>query len=581
MSSKNVSSDWFPSEIMLAQHESAIERAIIDVEDLGIIPRIWAHDHTVWSSDPTEISNRLGWLISPHQMLENLSRLKELVVSVRGSGFKHAVLLGMGGSSLAPELFWKTFGAEAEHMDLRVLDSTDPRAVKAMEDDLDLQKTLFIVATKSGGTVETLSFFKYFYNKVSHVVGENQAGEHFIAITDPGSALQSISEKYRFREIFLNDPNIGGRYSALTFFGLVPAALIGVDIDRLLQKALTAMAQCDPSIALNQNPAVMLGLILGELSKLGRDKLTLVTSDRLSSFGDWVEQLIAESTGKDGMGILPVVGEDLGSPQIYGNDRTFVYLRLVGDHKQDSLIHELRLAGFPTVTFDLADVYDLAGHFFIWELATAVASQRLNINPFDQPNVEAAKILAREKVKEFESAAGLGDVEPSFEDEGLEVYDLGAASGKSSEARASSAQEALEGFLALKDNDSYVALQAYLQPTEEIKSGQEKLRSLIRAKTKLATTMGFGPRYLHSTGQLHKGDRGNGLFIQFTSSDPIDLPIPDEAGSAVSTISFGILKSAQAEGDRQALLNSKRKVLRFHFTGDVLAGLEKIISWMN
>ncbi|MEJ2211480.1 MAG: glucose-6-phosphate isomerase [Anaerolineae bacterium] len=474
-----------------------------------------------------------------------------LARSLGEEGYGDVLLLGMGGSSLAPEVMANVFGRETDGLRLAVLDSTDPGAVLAQAQRLDPERTLFIVATKSGGTVETLSFFKYFYTWTVEALGAERAGEHFVGITDPGSKLEKLAGEYGFRDLFLNDPNIGGRYSALSYFGLVPAALVGVDLDRLLERALSAARNCEPSGGAAEPPAggendcAWLGAILGELARMGRDKLTLVTWPALANVGDWIEQLVAESTGKEGQGILPVVGEPLGPPGVYGDDRLFVYLRLEGAGEDgqayDVGVQALEDAGHPVVRLRLDDVYDLGGQFFVWEFATAVAGYRLGINPFNQPNVESAKVRAREAVAGYAEKGTLpadrpAPVEPS----------------------------ALTAFLASAQAGEYVSLQAYLRPTADVDAALLTLRTLIRDRLKLATTVGYGPRFLHSTGQLHKGDAGGGLFIQFTADSPEDVPIPDEPGSGGASMSFGVLELAQALGDKQALQAAGRRVIRFH-----------------
>jgi len=383
----------------LGEYKPSVDRSLLQVREERVMGRVWEHDHTVWKSEPTEITNRLGWLDSPAVMCENVTQLNAFVESVKADGIEQALLMGMGGSSLAPEVFSKIFANPNKGLKkgLSVLDSTDPQAVLAAERSLDLAKTLFIVSTKSGGTVETFSFFKYFYNRVAERIGNENASKRFIAITDPGSGLADVAAKYNFRAVFLNDPNIGGRYSALTMFGLAPAALVGVDVERLLDSAqvMTCNADgCNCPVDGN-NLGGQLGTTIGELAKHGRDKLTFVLSPKIESFGDWVEQLIAESTGKEGKGILPVVGEPLGKPEVYGEDRVFVYIKLADDFTYDEKIQALEKAGHPVIRLFLDNEYDLGGQFFLWEMATAVAGARLGINPFDQPNVEAAKILAR------------------------------------------------------------------------------------------------------------------------------------------------------------------------------------------
>ncbi len=554
---------WQQFSASLGEHQSAVDAALAEMVENRILPRIWAHDHTVWKLEPAGITNRLGWLHTAEAMQETLPRLEALADQVRAEGYTHVLLLGMGGSSLAPEVFSKVFTVGTTGRSpllLAVLDSTDPGAVLSYLDHLDLARTLLIVATKSGTTAETLSFFKFFYNQVADVVGADRTGEHFVAITDPGSHLADLAERYGFRATFLNDPNIGGRYAALSYFGLVPAALIGVDLQTLLNRATTMMCNCEGcNRPMNgDNNGARLGAIMGELAKAGRDKITLVTSPAIAGFGDWVEQLIAESTGKEGKGILPVVGEPLGPPEVYGDDRFFVYLRLDGDDGQDAAVQALEDGGHPVVRLHLRDLCDLGGQFFLWEIATAVAGQRLGINPFDQPNVEAAKVLARQMVAEYMQKGALPEGEA-----------------------APLTAEALNEFLAQARQGDYVTLQAYVQPTAETDAALLALRTRLRDRFRLATTVGYGPRFLHSTGQLHKGDGGNGLFIQFTADDPRDAPIPDEAGSPDSTMTFGVLKAAQALGDYQALRDAGRRVIRFHLGDDVVGGLELLTEALS
>ena len=570
---------WHHFRASLGPYQTIADDALADISQERILSRIWEHDFTVWKPDADEISNRLGWLHSPEMMQANIERLHAFAKSVHGAGYTEAVLLGMGGSSLAPELLRNTFGVANNGLDLSVLDTTDPAAILSRTQQLEYEKTLFIVATKSGGTVETLSLFRYFYNLVLEKVGSENAGEHFIGITDPGSKLVDISNTYNFRDLFLNDPNIGGRYSALSYFGLVPAALLGLDLHLLLERALAASVGCDSCVEASENPGVFLGAVMGELANRGRDKLTLITSPALASFGDWVEQLIAESTGKEGKGILPVVGESVGVPGDYGKDRLFCYLRLDGDATFDRAVRDLEEAGNPVLQFRLHDVYDLGGQFFIWELATAIAAQRLKVNPFDQPNVEAAKILARQKVSELEARGILPRLDPTMESDGIAIFSNGIAGADG--AAENSPGEVFKSFLAPRDTPSYVALQAYVQPTEHTEQALQSFRDAIRAQTGLAVSMGFGPRFLHSTGQLHKGDAGKGLFIQITSEDKEDLPIPTEAGADESKLSFGQLKAALADGDRQALIEGGRRVIRIHLQEPLLPELEKIARWLS
>jgi len=553
--------------VSLGRYQSIVDAACSRMLKDRVPERIWKKDCTLWKSAPDEITNRLGWLHSPRVMTGRLAQINDLVHAVKKDGCTHALLLGMGGSSLAPAVFRKIFGVADGYLDLAVLDSTDPGAVLGFSEQRDLAKTLFIVSTKSGGTVETFSLMKYFFNLLSERYGAAEAGRHFIAVTDPGSALAELAAVHRFRETFLNDPEIGGRYSALSCFGLVPAALTGMNVRKLLNRAAEA-AEKEVSPGESYADALgglYLGAAMGELARAGRDKLTFVFSPGISCFGDWLEQLIAESTGKEGRGILPVVGESPGPSAVYGDDRFFVCIRLEGDEAQDEATDHLEKAGHPIIRIGLQDVYDLGGQIFLWEMATAVAGHILGINPFDQPDVEAAKVLARKMIGQYREKGSLPDEVPFLRSAGIAVY---------GDCPAHSPGDALNIFLGSALPHGYITLQAYLQPTAETDAALLCLRNALRDRYRLATTAGYGPRYLHSTGQLHKGDEGRGMFIQLTADDPRDVLIPDEMGQPGSSLSFGVLKAAQALGDRQALRNAGRPVIRFHLRGDIAAGME-------
>ncbi len=553
--------------VSLGRYQSFVDAAYARMMKDRIPARIRQKDYTLWKSAPEEITNRLGWLYSPRAMIGHLAQIKGMVDAVRKEGYTRALLLGMGGSSLAPAVFRKIFGVSEGYLDLAVLDSTDPGAVLAFSEQDDLAKTLFIVSTKSGGTVETFSFMKYFFNLLYERYGAREAGRRFIAVTDPGSAIAELAAVHRFRETFLNDPEIGGRYSALSSFGLVPAALVGVDVKKLLNRAAEAADQerSMHDFGADLLNGLYLGALMGELARAGRDKLTFVFSSHIASFGDWLEQLIAESTGKEGKGILPVIGEALGPSAVYGDDRFFVYIHLAGEDAQHEAIDHLGKAGHPVMKISLQDVFDLGGQMFIWEMATAVAGHILGINPFDQPDVEAAKILAREMTVQYREKGSLPDEIPLLRGEGIDVY---------GDFPAHSPGDALNIFLGSVLPDGYIALQAYLQPTAETDAALLRLRNALRDQYHLATTMGYGPRFLHSTGQLHKGDGGRGVFLQLTADDPRDVPIPDDMGQPGSSLTFGVLKAAQALGDRQALRNAGRLVIRFHLGGDIAGGMK-------
>ena len=555
-------------QVSLNNFENEVNKTFKRLFKENIVERIWLKDHTVWSNDPTEITNRLGWLASPYETRNAIGEINSFVESVRKDGFTHALLLGMGGSSLAPEVFRLTLGVKEGYLDLAVLDSTDPGVVKNFADTLNPEKTLYIVSTKSGGTVETFSFMKFFYNHVSNKVGKEKVGNHFVAITDPASGLQKVAEELNFRKIYLNDPNIGGRFSALSLFGCVPAALVGIDLNKFLDCAEAIAEQS--KLSSENNISAKLGCILGELAEQGIDKVTFILSEKIKSFGSWAEQLIAESTGKNGKGILPVDGEELVSLEFYGKDRLFVSIRLQDDNSNQIKIDEIKHKGFPVVEIVWDDLYDLAAEFYRWEFATAVAGWRMQIQPFDQPNVEQAKVITKQFVKEYQETGKLPEIKPTLIENDIKVY--GVFSGNN-------LNEVLKSFLSHCVADkSYVSTQAYLKPDIETNQLLQKLRTEIQKKYKIPVTVGYGPRFLHSTGQLHKGDAGNGLFIQLLADMPDDLPIPDNPDEESSSITFGVLKTAQAFGDRQALIDNNRKVITVDLGKNVYNCLKDLIK---
>lgn len=557
----------------LGRYRSSVDSAIQEFRDRNVIERIWAGDHTVWKPQPTEITNRLGWLRSAEVIARHCKGLAEFATDLHQNGYTRVLLLGMGGSSLAPEVFHKTFGVREGALTFDLLDTTAPDAIFGRTASIDPLETVILVSTKSGGTVETLSLFKHFYTKVRQRVGPERTGRHFLMITDPGSTLVKLGEEHGVRAVFLNDPDIGGRYSALTYFGLLPAALMGVDLAGLLARASEGMraSGADGSAPGDRNPALELGLILGELARQGRDKVTFVTSEAISGFGDWAEQLIAESTGKEGRGILPVVGEPLGAPEVYGSDRLFIQIALGEDNPGGDLLVALESAGHPVVRIRLRDRLDLGYQFFLWEMATAVAGARLGINPFDQPNVESAKVRAREMMAAYQTDGRLPEVKPSWEDEGVAVFSPDGAHPPA---------QAISRLLDNAPDGAYVAIQAYIEPGPDMDQALASLRVRLRDRYKLATTVGYGPRFLHSTGQLHKGDAGLGRFIQITGGHRNDVPVPEEPGSEDSSVSFGTIIAAQALGDRQALIDAGRPVLRLHFeevTADAILQIERTL----
>jgi glucose-6-phosphate isomerase len=548
-----------------------IDKELKRLSEEDIINRIWNKDYKVWNNNPEEISNRLGWLDCSLETRKSFAEINSFADEIKKEGFKKALLLGMGGSSLAPEVFSLVFGAKKGYLNLSVVDSTHPEAILDEAKKNDPEKTLYIVSTKSGGTVETISFMKYFYNYALSKLGKENVAKHLIAITDPGSGLEQIAKDLNFRKIFLNDPDIGGRFSALSLFGIVPAALIGVDIERLFQKT-------DEEIKISQkseneiigNESARFGIILGTLAKVGIDKLTLITSKKLKPFGAWVEQLIAESTGKADKGILPVDLETIQNPEFYGKDRLFVYLKLKNDNSDDKKIKKIITSGFPFIEFELESIYDLGKEFFKWEFATAIAGRSLGIQPFDQPNVEQAKVIAKKIIKDYHEKGKLDLPSPILTNNNVKVI---------SDLKIDKLKNSIPKFLEkCKAGKSYVALQAYIKPTEENFLLLQQLRTKIQKKYKVATTLGFGPRFLHSTGQLHKGDSGNGYFIQFISDISKDSSIPDNPGEDKSSISFGVLIRAQAYGDRQALIDNKRKVITFEFSSNIEKAITQIMS---
>ncbi len=548
-------------------HSGPLSESVSDViqrvESERIVERINRRDYTVWHSFPDEISNRLGWLDCPQNMPDHIESLIEIVQAAQRDGMRSALLLGMGGSSLAPEVFSQVFGAVESYLDVEVLDSTHPQAVLAKAAALDPAETLYIPATKSGGTVETLSFLKFFFKHVSDTLGPEEAGKRFIAITDPDSGLAALAHELAFRHIVLNDPNIGGRYSALSHFGLLPAALTGVDLTDLLGRTSTAIQ--------SMRPAVELGAFMGAGANQGRDKLTLLLSPPLAPVGAWIEQLIAESTGKEGKGILPIDMEPALEATDYSCDRLFVYLRM--DDTLDEHAASLVSAGQPLLQISLDELNDLGTAFYYWEFATALAGHLMGIHPFDQPDVEAAKVLARDMVQTYQEQGALPVEEPTASAGPLTAYGTDSAS---------SPIEALKNLLQRGGStESYVALQAYLPPNPAIDALLTELRATINQHSGLATTLGYGPRFLHSTGQLHKGDAGRGLFLQLTADIGEDLDIPDEPLTDTSSLTFGILITAQAHGDANALRAANRRLLRMHLGEDAESGLRSLIDLLS
>ena len=554
----------------LQDYEKAVADGLADLARRKVVSRIWKKDWTVWRDDPGEVRNRLGWLSSPRTMERRLGGMKLYARRIRDKGYTQALLLGMGGSSLAPLVLADVFNTPPGYLDLGVLDLTDPAAVLSWQRKINPAKTLFIVSSKSGTTVETNSFFRFFWNWATDRVGAKKAGGHFAAITDPGTPLEEEARRLGFGAVFAGDPEIGGRFSALSPFCLVPAALKGIRVESLLETAVAMSVQCRHEPDLMANPGALLGTILGVLAEKGRDKLTLLISPRLRSFGLWLEQLIAESTGKEGKGILPVDGEKVGAPESYGDDRLFVRIKERGETAGDASARRLETAGFPLLSFVIPGPSHLGGQFFLWEFATAVAGYFLGVNPFDQPDVDSAKKKTQEFVSYYLEHGSLPEQKPRFRRSGISLF---------SDVRAPSFGGSLERFLCSAASGDYLAVQAFLAPTGETDASLQKLRLRLRDRTRLATTVGYGPRFLHSTGQLHKGDRGNGLFIQITADDRRDAAIPDSPGESGSSLSFGLLKAAQARGDFEALRSRGRRIVRLDLGKDAAAGLKRLLSF--
>jgi len=541
-----------------------VEEALGALEAQDYVDRLWVKDGTIWKGDPAANRNRLGWLTSPTIMREHADDIKAFADETRRLNFSQVVLLGMGGSSLCPEVLGATFGSKMGFPDLLVLDSTDPAAVKQTLARINLNRTLFLVSTKSGTTTETLSLYSHFHAQVSEQ-RLAKPGVQFVAITDRGSPLESLATEAGFRRTFLNPPSIGGRYSALSFFGLVPGALIGVDIKALLERAQRIVEACGPEVGLRDSPAVRLGAALAAFAKEGRDKVTFIFSNEIAALGAWIEQLIAESLGKDGIGIVPVDGEALGAPGAYGADRVFVAMTLESDRTHDKALTALSEAGHPVIQLGLKDKLDLGAEFFRWELATASAGAVLGVNPFDEPDVARAKSKTAELLEVVRKKRPLPEWPVACEQDGIALMTNAAP-------RPTSLADGIGAHLALARPGDYLAVQAYLTPHPETWSRLQELRMLCRDRLRIATTMAYGPRYLHSTGQLHKGGPATGLFIQLTGEDRDDLPIPG-AGHGFST-----LKAAQALGDLAALAEAGRRVIRLRLAGKQAPALERLVE---
>jgi transaldolase/glucose-6-phosphate isomerase len=550
----------------------SVMAALVDWQEQRKAQRLWALDASLWTG--SDENRWLGWLGVTDDQLAHLDALKQASADIQSDRFAHALLLGMGGSSLCPEVFRRTFGTISGFPELHVLDSTDPAQVRAIERSLDLARTLFIVSSKSGGTLEPNIFKQYFYERVKALVGEPEAGRRFIAITDPGSNMQRVAERDRFRRIFAGVPSIGGRYSALSAFGMVPAAVMGLDVERLLGAAEEMVHACGPTVPASDNPGVVLGATLGVLGKRGRDKITIVASPGIADFGAWLEQLLAESTGKEGKGLIPVDGEAIGDPSVYGDDRVFVYVRLesASDPAQDRAIDLVERSGQPVVRIAVDEPYNLAEEFFRWEFATAVAGSLLGINAFNQPDVEASKIATRRLTEGFERTGALPGEAPIFEADGIKLFadDANANALKAAVGANPSLAAYIGAHLNRLTGGDYLALLAYVQMNDAHAARLSAIRHLVRDARRVATCVGFGPRFLHSTGQAYKGGPNSGVFLQITCDDAIDVDVPGQK------YTFGVVKAAQARGDFQVLAERGRRALRVHLGADVARGLNQL-----
>ncbi len=549
-----------------------VKASLEDWKATDKVHRLWRGDATLWST--TDESQWVGWLGITDDQLAHIPHLKSIAEEVKAAGYQHALLLGMGGSSLCPEVMRMTFGKVPGFPEMHVLDSTDPAQILATEKKVDLANTVFIVSSKSGGTLEPNIFKQYFFERAKETVGAEEASKRFIAITDPGSKMQHVAESDHFSHIFYGLPTIGGRYSALSDFGMVPAAVMGVDVPRFLNSTEEMVHACTPTVPVEENPGVVLGTVLGVCAKHGHDKLTLVSSPGIHDLGAWLEQLIAESTGKIGKGIIPVDRENPGGPEVYGQDRIFAYLRLESapDAAQDKAVGVLERAGHPVIRISVGEPYNLGEEFFRWEIATAVAGSILAINPFNQPDVEASKIVTKALTTEYEQTGHLAPESPILEADGIKLFsdpknaaDLYTLAG---------ADQTLAGYIKAHLGrlwaGDYFALLGYIQMNQEHEDALQSIRHTVRDRKQVATCLGFGPRFLHSTGQAYKGGPNSGVFLQITCDDAADLAVPGQ------TYTFGTVKAAQARGDFQVLADRGRRALRVHLGAGVAAGLRQL-----
>ena len=551
-----------------------VDAELDDWHENNKVQHLWARDPWLWTG--MDEARWLDWLGVAEDQMDHIGNLKRIFEATQGSYIKHLVLLGMGGSSLAPDLLRNTFGKIDEHPELLILDSTDPAQIKQIEESIDYTQTKFLVSSKSGSTLEPNIFKEYFFTRASEALGSDKAAaNNFFAITDPGSNLEKLAEAEGFHRIFHGVAGIGGRYSALSNFGMVPGAAMGMDIGRFLDLTMVMVEACAACVPARENPGVILGAILGSAGKNGRDKITLIASPSINSIGAWLEQLLAESTGKEGKGLIPVDGEALAGPEHYGDDRVFAYLRLATapDTAQDAAIEKLAQAGHPVIRIDVPDIYHIGQEFFRWEIATAVAGSILDINAFNQPDVEASKVVTRDLTAEYEKAGSLPVETPMFEADGIALYtdDKNAEELHSIAGANAGLADYLKAHLSRISTDDYFAILGYvnrLNPAHE--KSMQAIRHNIRDTFKVATCLGFGPRFLHSTGQAYKGGPNSGVFLQITCDDTNDLQVPNHK------YTFGVVKAAQARGDFSVLAERKRRALRVHLGKDTEAGLKQL-----
>jgi len=555
----------------------AVKVATDDWRANGKVRRLWQRDASLWTG--TDEANWLGWLGITEDQIAQHDNLRMVAEDAKNSGFRDVLLLGMGGSSLCPEVLRMTYGKIAGFPELHVLDSTDPAQIKSFRGKIDPAKTLFIVSSKSGSTLEPNIFKQYFFEEAKKAVGPEKAGSRFIAITDPGSKMQQVAEGDKFRHIFSGVPSIGGRYSALSNFGIIPAAVMGLDTNKFLERTEEMVEACASCVPVDANPGVILGILLGTAAKSGRDKVTIIASPGIFDLGAWLEQLLAESTGKQGKGLIPVDREQLGAPEVYGKDRVFAYLRLetAPDANQDAKIAALEKAGHPVVRIAMTDNYDLGQEFFRWEIATAVAGSIIGINAFNQPDVEASKVATRSLTSEYEKTGSLPIEKPILEDRGIKLFtdEKNAAELAKTVGSDKSLVSYLRAHLNRIQSGDYFALLGYIQMNEPHEQQLSTIRHAVRDKKHVATCLGFGPRFLHSTGQAYKGGPNTGVFLQLTCDNANDVPVPGQK------YTFGIVKAAQARGDFQVLAERGRRALRVHLPADLPAGLKTLQAALN